>query len=203
MKRRQTKQNENRLALATDEISPDAEHLSIAKRWRMIVVIAAATTLLAAVLAFLWPSRYRASAVGVVAPITSSLTPSEAFHGVEALDRRSLVATVAALPTAWPAEKGYDVSTAVLPNTNLVRVDVDARTPLSAASAANERLDRLGSQTTAMFKYYTVTPVTRASPPTAPSSPNRSRIIAAGLVAGLLLGFGVAYALSKFSIALA
>ena len=170
----------------------------VRKRWKVIALTVAAALVLALILASALPSKYRATAVGVVAPLTGSLTPSEAFHGVEALDRRSVVATVAALPTtAWSQRRDYDISAAVLPNTNLVRIDVDASSPEMAASVANTTLNELGAQTTSMFKYYGVTPVTRALPPKSAVSPHRTRIVAAGLLIGLLLAVGVVYALES------
>ncbi len=174
-----------------------AELLRVVRaRWLTIAITIVAALAVAAVFTAALPKRYRATAVGVVAPVTSSLSPSEAFHGVEALDRRSLVATVAALPsTSLSQGTGYDISTAVLPNTNLIRIDVDASSPEVAASVANTTLDELGIQTTSMFKYYGVTPVTRALPPATAASPHRTRILAAGLLIGLLLAVGVAYAL--------
>jgi capsular polysaccharide biosynthesis protein len=165
-------------------------------RWKLILATIAAALVVAAILAAALPKRYRATAVGVVAPLTTTLTPSEAFHGVEALDRRSVVATVAALPsTAWSQHRDYDITAAVLPNTNLVRIDVDANSPEMASSVANTTLNELGVQTTSMFKYYGVTPVTRALPPTAASSPHRARILGAGLIIGLLLAVALAYVL--------
>jgi hypothetical protein len=161
-----------------------------------LLAIVAGAVIIAAILAAALPKRYRATAVGVVAPLTNTLTPSEAFHGVEALDRRSVVATVAALPsTSWTQRRDYDISAAVLPNTNLVRIDVDASSPEMAASVANTTLNELGVQTTSMFKYYGLTPVTRAVPPTAASSPHKARILGAGVVIGLLLAAALAYLL--------
>ena len=161
-----------------------------------MAAIIVTAVVVAAIVAALLPKRYRATAVGVVAPLTNTLTPSEAFHGVEALDRRSVVATVAALPsTSWSQHHDYDISAAVLPNTNLVRIDVDASPPERAASVANTTLNELGAQTTSMFKYYGVTPVTRALPPSAASSPHRARILGGGLIIGLLLAFALAFVL--------
>ena len=165
-----------------------------------MAVTVGVAVVIAAIVAAALPKRYRATAVGVVAPLTNSLSPSEAFHGVEALDRRSVVATVAALPstalsTTGSQRRDYDISAAVLPNTNLVRIDVDANSPEMAASVANTTLNDLGAQTTSMFKYYGLTPVTRALPPAAAASPHRARILLAGLVIGLFLAVGVAYVL--------
>jgi uncharacterized protein involved in exopolysaccharide biosynthesis len=190
------------LTLAPDVRRPKArptseELIRIARaQWKPIAITVAAAVVIAAILAVALPKRYRATAVGVVAPLTNTLSPSEAFHGVEALDRRSVVATVAALPsTSWSQHHDYDISAAVLPNTNLVRIDVDANSPEMAASVANTTLNELGLQTTSMFRYYGLTPVTRALPPPAASSPHRGRILAAGLIIGLFLAAGVAYVL--------
>ena len=206
MKRGRRTTDTNTITLAPEDVTPvetprrrDSyeELVRVARaHWGAIAITIAAAVGLAAVIAALLPPRYRASAVGVVAPLTSTLSASEAFHGVEALDRRSVVATVAALPaTAWSQPRDYEVSAAVLPNTNLVRVDVVAKSPEMAASVANTTLSELAVQTTSMFKYYGVTPVTRAIPPVSPASPHRVRIIAAGLVIGLFLSVGVAYVL--------
>jgi uncharacterized protein involved in exopolysaccharide biosynthesis len=167
-------------------------------QWRVIALSIVLMTALAAILAVALPLRYRATAIGAVTPLSGSLTPSEAFHGVEALDRRSLVATVAALPsTSLVTGSGYDISAAVLPNTNLVRIDVDARSAEVAASVANATLAEIASQTRTMFKYYDVAPVKKAVPPATAALPHRARIIAAGWVLGILLGAVLAYVRSR------
>lgn len=167
-------------------------------QWRVIALSIILMTALAWILALALPRRYHATAIGVVAPLAGTLTPSEAFHGVEALDRRSLVATVAALPsTAYTASREYDVSAAVLPNTNLVRIDVDARSAGQAASVANDTLTELATQTRTMFKYYDVTLVKKAVPPAEAALPHRARIIAAGWVLGILIGAALAYLRSR------
>jgi len=203
LKRRQKTSDTSPLILAPELERPAGTGLSsqdvlrvVRTRWRAIAATVAIALVVAAIVAATLPKRYRATAIGVVAPLTSTLTPSEAFHGVEALDRRSVVATVAALPsTSWSQHHDYVISTAVLPNTNLVRIDVDAQTPEMAATVANTTLNELAAQTTSMFKYYGVTPVTHAVPPAAASSPHRGRILGAGLVIGLILAVGVAYVL--------
>jgi len=205
--------DDNRFALAPESAAPVSEtapvhdpsagFVRIARlHWRAIAITIALTTVIAALLVVALPKHYRATAIGAVAPRADSLTPSETFHGIEALDRRSVVATVAALPaTALPPTRDYDVSAVVLPNTNLVRIDVDAPTPEIAASIANATLSELAGQTSSMFRYYGVTPVRRAVPPIDAASPRRGRIVASGLIVGLFLGAGVAYALSRLSTA--
>src|SRR5947207_6254772 len=145
---RRTKLEENRLVLAPEQIATAAmpprardasdELVRIARaEWRAMAITLAAAIIAAAIFAATLPKRYRATAIGVVAPLANTLTPSEAFHGVEALDRRSVVATVAALPaTDSSPQHDYDISAVVLPNTNLVRIDVDAHSPEVAAAVA-------------------------------------------------------------------
>ncbi|HEX3581196.1 MAG TPA: hypothetical protein VH087_05510, partial [Thermoanaerobaculia bacterium] len=56
-------------------------------RWKTSAAIVVAALVVATIIALALPKHYRATAVGVVAPLSNTLTPSEAFHGVEALDR--------------------------------------------------------------------------------------------------------------------
>jgi hypothetical protein len=166
--------------------------------WRLIALTIVVATAIASIIAVAWPRRYRATAIGAVAPLTGALTPSEAFHGVEALDRRSVVATVAALPsTTLATQDDYDISAAVLPNTNLVRVDVDSRSAQVAANVANATLTQLSVTTKSMFRYYDVTIVKKAVPPATAVLPHRMRIIAAGWVLGIFIGAVAAYLRSR------
>jgi uncharacterized protein involved in exopolysaccharide biosynthesis len=177
--------------------------------WKAAAATVAAITLIAAAIAGILPRRYRATAVGAVTPLSATLTPSETFRGVEVLDRRSIVATVAALPTtavlqreavpAGEAPQGYAFAAEVLPNTNLVRVDVESTNAKRAADVANRMLALISRETTRMFRFYNVAPVAIAAPPSAPFAPRVGRTIIAGLVAGIIFGAAVAYALDKFS----
>ena len=173
------------------------------RNWKLIVLPAIATMLIAWMIAALQPKRYRASATAAVTPVRQGLEPNELLRSVEALDRRTVVATVAALATTPLTTSkaltgdttGFSVSTSVLPNTNLFRVDVEGGDPAAAADVANRIPTLLSAQTRAMFDVYGVTMVSPASPPSAPFAPRVGRAAAAGLVVGLIIGLALVYAL--------
>jgi capsular polysaccharide biosynthesis protein len=173
------------------------------RNWKLVILPAIATMLIAWMIAALQPKRYRASAVAAVTPVRQGLEPNELLRSVEALDRRTVVATVAALATTplttskalAAGNEGFSISTSVLPNTNLFRVDVEGGDPAAAADVANRVPPLLSAQTRAMFDVYGVTMVSAASPPTEPFAPRAGRAAAAGLVAGLIIGLALVYAL--------
>ena len=173
----------------------------ITEHWKLIAAVAAACTLIALAIAAMQPRRYQATAVAAVAPAADTLSASEVLRGVEVLERRTVVATVAALASttsvrdlAAPGETGdFSVNATVMPNTNLFRIAVDADDAARAAAIANRIPALLSEQTRAMFRYYVVTTVSPATQPGEPFSPRLGRAAATGLVIGLLLGLIAAF----------
>jgi capsular polysaccharide biosynthesis protein len=173
------------------------------RNWKLVVLPAIATMLIAWMIAALQPKRYRASSVAAVTPVKQGLQPSEVLRSIEALDRRTVVATVASLATTplttskvmGAQAAGFTVSTAVLPNTNLFRVDVEGTDPAAVADIANRIPPVVSTQTRALFDVYGVTMVSAASRPTAPFAPRAGRAAAAGFVLGLIIGTALVYAL--------
>jgi capsular polysaccharide biosynthesis protein len=173
------------------------------RNWKLLVLPAVVTMLFAWLVAALQPKRYRAGAIAAVTPLRQGLQPSEVLRGVEALDRRTVIATVAALAsTPLTLRQAYgsnaqklNVSAAVLPNTNLFRVDVEGTDPAAAAAVANRIPELLSAQTRAMFNVYDVTTVSAAVTPTEPFAPRAGRAAVAGLLIGLFIGAALTYAL--------
>ena len=171
----------------------------ILRDWKRVVLTTIAVTAIAWSLAAMQPRRYRASVLASVIPIANLLEPNELLRSVEVLERRTVVATVAALAatpvtrTRAAVASGYRVEAVVQPNTNLFRVDVEGSDPTTAATIANRLPGVLDLQTRGLYKYYSVALVSPAVPPDAPFLPRTSRAIAAGLVIGLFLGLLAAY----------
>ncbi|HEX6083723.1 MAG TPA: hypothetical protein VF266_04305 [Thermoanaerobaculia bacterium] len=168
--------------------------------WKRVLLTTVAVTAIAWSLAAMQPRRYRASVLASVGPLTETLEPNELLRSVEVLERRTVVGTVAALATT-PATRarvavasGYRVEPAVLPNTNLFRVDVEGENAAQTAAIANRFPDVLNAQTRAMYKYYGVSMISPAATPDAPFSPRTGRAIAAGFAIGLFLGLLAAFA---------
>lgn len=173
----------------------------LSRNWKLIAGITAAVTVLAWIISAMQPTQYRASALAAVAPLSESLQANEVLRGVEVLERRTVVATIAALAstaatrTQAAAGEGYEIEAVVLPNTNLFRVDVQGGDRTAAAAVANRIPGILSAQTQAMYKYYGVTMVSPAATPTSAFLPRTGRAIATGLLIGLFLGLLAAYAM--------
>lgn len=173
----------------------------MARQWKTVVLITAASTLLAWLFAFVQPDVYRAASIAAVTPLTEGLDAEEVLRGVDTLERRTLVATIAALAStpvtrrqaAGGAFEDYEIDAIVLPNTNLLRVTVEGADANRVAAIANRIPEIIAPQTRAMYKLYGVTIVSPATPPEQPALPRVGRTVAAGLLLGLIVGAIVAY----------
>jgi capsular polysaccharide biosynthesis protein len=172
----------------------------IRANWKLIALVTLAVTGLAWIIAAMQADRYRASALAAVVPLVDTLQANEVLRGVEVLERRMVVATVAALAstpstrTGAAAGEAYDIEAVVLPNTSLFRVDVLGEAGAPAAEIANRIPELLNRQTRAMYKYYGVAMVSPAVAPSSAALPRTGRALAAGLLFGLFLGLLAAYA---------
>ncbi|HEY8183404.1 MAG TPA: hypothetical protein VII32_14270 [Thermoanaerobaculia bacterium] len=185
---------------------PDVFKTTIQRRWLLVLATAALVTILATLLAALQPKHYRASVIAGVTATGDRMDAGELYRGVEVLQQRTIVATVAALASlpettrqafaAFPGTQGYTIDAVVLPNTNLLRIDVEGTDPVTAARIANRVPPILAEQTRAMYKLYGVAIVSEATPPTRSVSPRIVRVAIAGAIAGLLLGMAAALAKS-------
>jgi uncharacterized protein involved in exopolysaccharide biosynthesis len=189
--------------LAAPPPPPPARNLAddvfaaVRRQWRLVLAIAVAATLLAWLAAAVQPKRYRANAMGAVTPVTE-LTPSEMIRGVDTLERRVVVSSVAALASA-PATLNavhagsYEITAIVLPNTNLFTIEVEGTNAREAAAIANRVAPVLSAQSRAMFRVYGVTMISAAPVPAAAVLPRVGRAAATGLFFGILAGMAAAY----------
>jgi capsular polysaccharide biosynthesis protein len=133
-------------------------------------------------------------------PQGQTLAPDDQIRATQALDQRTIIATVAALASmpvvtdvaVTKADQGYDVRAVVLPNTNMLRVEVDGASPARAAAIANSVPAILSARTGTIFSLYGVRMVSPAAGADL-VSPRMERIIAAGLVIGLIIGLTLAW----------
>lgn len=180
---------------------------ALRSHWMIIIGTALAVTLVAWLVVAMQPSRYRAETIVAVAPTGTAAEAHEIYRGVEVLQYRTVVATIAALastaidPASVPgagAAADYGIRAVVLPHTDLLRLEVEGPDPRRATAIANQLPALLSQRTQAMYKFYGITPVSPAAVPTEPFSPRVGRAIAAGLLGGLALGAALAYALHRF-----
>jgi len=176
---------------------------ALARHWKAAALIVAVVTLLAWLLAAAQPKRYQASAIAAIAPRVNTLSVSETFHGVDTLERRVVVSTVAALASMpltlrqSSAASDDKVDALVMPTTNLFRINVESGSPQRAAALANNIPGVLNVQTQQMYKVYGVTLISPATVPSKAALPRVERAVIAGLVAGAVLAVGVAWLLER------
>jgi capsular polysaccharide biosynthesis protein len=185
---------------------PDFFKATMKRRWKLILATAALVTLVASIVAALQPKHYRATVIAGVTATGDRMDAGELYRGVEVLQQRTIVATVAALASlpettrqafaGFPGTQAYTVDAVVLPNTNLLRIDVEGTNPVEAARIANRVPPVLASQTRAMYKLYGVATVSAATPPVHSVSPRIGRVAVAAAIVGLLLGIAAALAKS-------
>ncbi|MGZ8710321.1 MAG: hypothetical protein ACXW28_08855 [Thermoanaerobaculia bacterium] len=177
--------------------------LALRTRWPVIVLATILAALVAWLIGTVQPRRYRASTFAAIVPLAEKLGTEEQIRATQALDQRTIVATVAALVSmpvvadvAVPAaDKGYSVRAVVLPNTNVLRIEVDGTNPGRAAAIANGVPALLSARTGAIFGLYGVNVVSPAAGAEL-IFPRMERIIAAGLVIGMIIGLTVAWLLT-------
>jgi capsular polysaccharide biosynthesis protein len=178
---------------------------AIIRHWPIVAIAALAAMLLGWLFSAVQPKRYRATAIGAVAPAVEKLETTDLLRGVDALERRVIVSTLAALastpvvttPTIPPSLHGYTITASVVPNTNLFNVVVEGGDPKQVAAIANRVPAALATPATSMFKLYHVTLVSPASAPSAPFLPRTGRAAIAGLLLGLVLGVAFAWLLDR------
>lgn len=204
--------NANWLAIARDaarrERSPSAVRAGdtlfdvIRRQWPLVV----ATTLVAGLLAWMWaamqPNRYRATVIAAVTPLTASMPKNDQIRGIEALDGRTIIATVAALAStpvtlAQAGADGYRINAVAMPTTHLLRVNVEGKDPRQAQAIANRVPALLAAQTRTLFHYYEVMTVSPAGTGEV-VFPRVGRAIAGGLAAGLIAGLLIAWARERY-----
>lgn len=154
------------------------------------------------------PSRYLASAT-LVATLSSSVDDTgDLLRGVETLERRSVIATFAKIPgrveTKETAARRMDVDPgdlraywiggAVIPHTNLLRVDVRGPDPEVAAELANRAADVTRHEARSLYRVFTLRHLERAEPPRRPESPEPTRNLLVGGILGLFAGLALALA---------
>lgn len=155
---------------------------------------------------------YRSSATLAVVPNTAIQEVPELLRGIETLERRTVIATIARLPsmtvvreTAAQTLDGsavppdYSARGAVVPNTNLVRVEVEGSDPDRAAAFANALGGAVAAQAQAMYRVIELRTLAAAVPPAGPAAPNPKRALVLALVLGGVLGVAATYLFVRFN----
>jgi capsular polysaccharide biosynthesis protein len=172
------------------------------RRWWVILLVVVIALVVSAILTSRQAPRYRTSAHLVVTPNSRVESNSDVLRSLETLERRTVVATFARLAAARdtrdaaaarldlePRELSpYYVSAAVLPNTNMIKIDVSGPDRERVAEVANAAAAVMRRRGRRLYRIYSLQLVGQAPPAYRPYHPDPSRnLMAAGLI-GLFLG---------------
>jgi uncharacterized protein involved in exopolysaccharide biosynthesis len=154
------------------------------------------------------PRLYRATASIVVAPDPSIPEITEVLRTVEALERRSVLATFAELSRSprvqaaastqleWDALRAsqYAISATVLPYANILRVSAEGPDAADVAAIAEAVAVATGAEAQRLYPPFRVELLAQATPPQRATLPDplRNFVVAGvlGLIGGMALAFG-------------
>jgi capsular polysaccharide biosynthesis protein len=187
-----------------------ASPLSLLRRtWWLTALVVAIALVVATILTRRATPVYRSTATVVVVPNGAVVTtPRDVIDSLDTLDRRSVVATLARVAYSQPivreaaeraglppeAARRCRVRSIVLPNTNIVDIDVTGPEPEACARLANAVADRASSEAMLLYQPFRMRLLDEATPGRRPISPDlrRNLIVAGalGALAGLLVALG-------------
>lgn len=153
---------------------------------------------------------YQARTTLVVVPNELLATPREVVDSVNALDRRSVVATLARVSSSRAVREQalqslrmspeqfapYTVKTVVVPDTNILEVSVEGPDQRLVAVFANEIAAQTIGYSRQFYQVYMLKLLDQAREKGQSVGPDFTRQLIAGALLGLLIGVGAAYLLS-------
>ena len=174
---------------------------ALRRGWWVVTLALAASLATATFLTARQERVYRASATLVVAPHESVAETADVLRSLETLERRSVIATFARIPGAPEARaataqrladvsglSGFRLEASVLPNTNILKIDVEGPDPERVAAVANAAAEVTRDEIRALYRIFTARTLSRAVKPAKPVHPDpRRNYVVAGLL-GVLLG---------------
>jgi capsular polysaccharide biosynthesis protein len=142
---------------------------------------------------------YRSSTMVVVMPSDDVAEPTELMRALDTLERRTVLATFARIPmahetrTAVAERLGRDptqlhslrISAGVVPNTNIIRIDVDGPDPELVTAVANAAADHMRAEAGIIYRIFNMRELAAALVPDRPIHPDPRRNLLIAAILGL------------------
>lgn len=184
---------------------------ALRRNWQVLVTVFVVTLLVAVIATAMQTPVYESSAQLIVSPTSGEMDTSDVIRAVETLERRTVVATFARMPSSPEVEASIaremrldetqieqlSVTGSVVPNTNIIRIDARGNDAKMTADAANRAADMTARQAAALYRVYELRFLTRATAPKQPVHPSRKRNLLVGAVVGAALGLAAALAAER------
>jgi len=175
---------------------------ALVRRWWLAVVVVVIAVASAACFTARQQRAYEASSLMVVLPSRSLESDSEFIRGLDALDGRTVLATFAKLASTSSIRqvaadalgfeslelKRYSIRGKVLPNRNMISVDVRGPDPEHAATLANAVASVTRDEAERLYRVYELEVVERAEPVRGAVYPNPLRNYMVSGVLGCFVG---------------
>jgi diguanylate cyclase (GGDEF)-like protein len=176
------------------------------RNWWMIVLAALVALNVSLVVSFFATPLYVSNARFIVSPNPIVLSGRDVISSMEALDKRSIISTyaeflnsrriydetLAALGIDKMIAQEYDITTVVLPDTNVLELSVSGPDPAVAALLANSIGKQAIDTIRLLYTAYDISVLDPAIPASAPFSPQPARDASLALVLGLVGGAALA-----------
>jgi capsular polysaccharide biosynthesis protein len=184
-------------------VNATIDYAGALRRHAGLAAIVAAVTLLTAVLTTSLQKRvYESAAQLVAAPAARTTDTSDVIRSVETLERRTVVATFARIASTAEVREAalqraqvsgadaerYHVRGAVVPNTNILRVEASGPDPDRVAAVANAAAVMTAQRAETLYRVYSLQVLSRAMPAAAPAYPDRRRNLLVGITLAVFLG---------------
>lgn len=180
----------------------DLAFRALSERWWLIAVVATMTIGTAVVLTTLQAPRYEASASLIVTPDPSITDTTDLIRCLEALERRTIVATLARIPATreshgaaaramgWSLDGlgPYNIRASVVTNTNVIKLDVQGPHAENVAKIANSLATVTAIEGHDAYPVFTLRHLTKAIPADNAFLPQPGRNYTLAAVIGLFLG---------------
>lgn len=178
-------------------------------RWWPVILLALIVGTLSSIYFASHRAAYQAETTLVLGPNELLEEPREIIDSLDTLDRRSVVATFAALPPSRTVRERaqqqlrlsgedaarYQVQTVVLPDTNVLAVKVEGPDRRTVAAFANAIAHHAAANAAQIYSIYGLKVLDPAGEPTATGGAGKLRMMIMGALLGLLIGFAAAFIL--------
>lgn len=181
---------------------------ALAGGWWIVAAIVFLSVTGAAFFTSRQPAVYRSASTLLVMPDSTIDEATEVMRALETLERRTVVATFARLPVtrtmrslaeerlglAAGAISGYRIESTIVPNTNLIRIQVEGPDGERVAEIASELSRLTEAEGRRMYRIFAMEIVEEATPSRVPIAPRPRRTYVVAIVVSLVLGVGAVYA---------
>ena len=150
---------------------------------------------------------FRSTATVAVVPSAAIRDVPELLRGLETLERRTVIATFAQIPSTGRIREAaaraltlppdslpdYRTQAFVIPNTNLLRIEVEGPDPARVSALATALVSTTTVEAAAMYRVFEMTVLAGAVRPTRPVAPNPRRALALAAILGAFLGIATSF----------